>query len=333
MLHILWLILKIILILLGAALGLVLLAVLLILFCPVRYRVTLRKGKDDWKQSEGQGCVSWLFHAVTFRAVLENGEVQTVFRVFGIPVLELLKKRKKRKKKHRKTVTVKDSESVKKGKSVNSNREESTAQLQEKREKDIQNTALEQTKKAEIATLKKQTSEEIQGKNTEHIEKEDAVHDRKNPVARIRMRIQNIFIQIRDKLHNIRKKIKAVHHQISWWKAFLEHPKVKAAISLVWKHAKFLLKHILPVKVEGEVTFSTEDPSLSGVILAVLGMSIPFHKNCVDVIPLFNGENYLQGHIDMRGRAYGVVFVRAALIIYFNENIKYVIKRWKYKED
>ena len=50
MLHILWLILKFILILLGIVLGLLLLAILLILFCPVRYRASGTKEKDDWKR-------------------------------------------------------------------------------------------------------------------------------------------------------------------------------------------------------------------------------------------------------------------------------------------
>ena len=97
----------------------------------------------------------------------------------------------------------------------------------------------------------------------------------------------------------------------------------------MWNHAKFLLKHIIPTRIEGQVTFSFEDPALTGTALAVLGMTIPFHKNCVQINPRFEGENYLQGNIRAKGRIYGFVFVRAALSIYFNKNIKYIIKRWK----
>ena len=67
MLHILWLIIKFILILLGIGLGLILLAVLLILFCPVRYSACGTKEQDDWKQITGQVRVSWLFCAVSLR--------------------------------------------------------------------------------------------------------------------------------------------------------------------------------------------------------------------------------------------------------------------------
>ena len=107
MLHILWLIIKFILILLGIGLGLILLAVLLILFCPVRYSACGTKEQDDWKQITGQVRVSWLFHAVSLRATWKEGSLEKVFCLFGIPVSELLKKRRqkrhirqKRKKKH-----------------------------------------------------------------------------------------------------------------------------------------------------------------------------------------------------------------------------------------
>ena len=148
-------------------------------------------------------------------------------------------------------------------------------------------------------------------------------------IKRIYDRIRNIFKGIRTKLQNIRRTLKKVKNNLSWWKSFLEHPRVKAARTLVWKHAKFLLKHIFPTKIEGQVAFSFENPALTGTALAVLGMTIPFHKNCVQINPRFDGENYLQGNIRAKGRIYGFVFLRAALIIYFDKNIKYVIKRWK----
>ena len=97
MLHILWLILKFILILLGIVLGLLLLAILLILFCPVRYRASGTKEQDDWKKIRGEGQVSWLFHGVVLRAVWAEGNLQTSFRLFGIPVDKILNRRKKTK--------------------------------------------------------------------------------------------------------------------------------------------------------------------------------------------------------------------------------------------
>ena len=85
--------------------------------------------------------------------------------------------------------------------------------------------------------------------------------------------------------------------------------------------------------MEGDVTFGCDDPAITGTVLAVLGMTIPFHKNRIHVNPLFDGENQLTGNVFLKGRIYGIVLIKAAIEIYFNKNIKYVINRWKHKED
>ena len=93
MLHILWLILKFILIILGILLGLLLLAVLLVLFCPVRYKVSVVKTEGDWNQIEGEGVVSWLFHGVWLKTEWKDQQMEMSFNLFGTPVDKLLKKR------------------------------------------------------------------------------------------------------------------------------------------------------------------------------------------------------------------------------------------------
>ena len=42
-------------------------------------------------------------------------------------------------------------------------------------------------------------------------------------------------------------------------------------------------------------------------------------------------ESILEGNISMKGRIYGVFLIKTALKLYFNKNIKYVIRRWKHK--
>ena len=63
-------------------------------------------------------------------------------------------------------------------------------------------------------------------------------------IKRIYDRIRNIFQSIRTKLQNIRRTFGKIKKNVSWWKAFIEHPRVTAARKLVWKHGKFLLKHL-----------------------------------------------------------------------------------------
>lgn len=322
MLHILWLILKFILILLGIVLGLLLLAILLILFCPVRYRASGTKEQDDWKKIRGEGQVSWLFHGVVLRAVWTEGNLQTSFRLFGIPVDKILNRRRKNKEHS--------------SDSVESTEEQREIIESEKIPESPVNAGSEEISEKPVnAESEKMISSPVDSQLQDAPEKpqQETDSDKKekkiSPVRKLLSGIQSKRKRIWDRIHHIRATLGRVGTQITWWRDFLEHPKVQAGISLVWTHAKFLIRHVLPTKMDGEITFSTEDPSITGAILAVLGMTIPFHKNCVEVRPLFNGENYCQGNVRIKGRIYGIVFVRAAISIYFNKNIKYIIRRWK----
>ena len=109
---------------------------------------------------------------------------------------------------------------------------------------------------------------------------------------------------------------------------------MKEAFGLIKEQCTGLLKHIFPTKISGNVAFGCEDPAVTGMILAVLGMSIPLHKNCIQVSPAFeNEESFLEGEINMKGRIYGFVLLRTGIRIYFNKNIKHIINQWKHKED
>lgn len=331
MLHILWLILKFILILLGIVLGLILLAVLLLLFCPMRYRASVSKRESGWKEIQGGGSISWLFHGIVLKAEWKDGNLQTAFYLFGIPITKLLKKRKgktaanagKTETKAEKTETIgKITETADNHNKKNTERNNIKTTDDQK---DTEQERYEVKKKIADAEITTEAAMRQQQKNSEQTDGNEKIPVLKKVIASV----QNKLRGIQRKLKGIRHTLQKIRNHVNWWKTFLEHPRVKAAVSLVWKHAKFLLKHIFPTRTEGKITFSSEDPAVSGMVLAVLGMTIPFHKNCIEILPLFNGENYLRGNISVRGRIYGFVFVRAAVVIYFDKNIKYVIKRWK----
>ena len=90
MLHILWILIKFILIILGILLGLALLAVLLLLFCPVRYQARAVKETGSFKETELEARITWLFHAVGARFCFHNGEGKLVILLFGVS-LETIK--------------------------------------------------------------------------------------------------------------------------------------------------------------------------------------------------------------------------------------------------
>lgn len=96
MLHILWLIIKFILIALGIVCALLLSVLLLILFCPVRYFIQGSKPEEDgMSELKGQVRVSWLFRGITFRFFYENKKAGTDFRILGISPDKFRRRKKK----------------------------------------------------------------------------------------------------------------------------------------------------------------------------------------------------------------------------------------------
>ena len=101
MLHILWLIIKWILILLGILIGLIFLILLLLLFCPIRYRGNLKKDRtDSLREIHATGEVSWLLHIISAQVFWEQGVLKTKICFLGIP-LEKFKNLFRKKKKPR----------------------------------------------------------------------------------------------------------------------------------------------------------------------------------------------------------------------------------------
>ena len=85
MLHILWLIIKWILILLGILIGLIFLILLLLLFCPIRYRGKIKKYRtDSLREIHATGEVSWLLHIISAQVFWEQGVLKTKLCFLGI---------------------------------------------------------------------------------------------------------------------------------------------------------------------------------------------------------------------------------------------------------
>ena len=375
MLHILWILIKFILIVLGILLGLALLAVLLLLFCPLRYRAQAVKETDSFRETEVEARVTWLFQAICARVSFHNGEGKLVITLFGVSIetikgwLGKLKgnsrKRagsrysesgqKKKKKavqtketpqKNRKTKPAVEDSADEEQKPEGAENEEIPEQIPEKSieiEKKVSQSEMASAEDSQAGDAK---AEAVQQSVPEQ-EKDTEANPKPGLFARIREilskiiwlpgniwnKIISIMRGIIEKIRTIKKTFSSMTGKLNWWNAFLTNERTKAALSLVWKDAKGLIHHVLPTKVEGAVTFGCEDPSITGAALAILGMTFPFHKNRIQVTPLFEGENQLTGNVSLKGRIYGIMFIKAAIEIYFNKNIKYVINRWKHKED
>lgn len=331
MLHILWILIKFILIILGILLGLALLAVLLLLFCPVRYQARAVKETGSFKETELEARITWLFHVIGVRFCFHNGEGKLVILFFGVSLETIKGWLKKLKGGRRKN-------------SVSQTSRSKASQPEAHAAENFQDHA----PKTEAVLLENNTAEPQTGKPSAEKQEENIKFASKSGLitriweilskiirfpGNLWNKVISIIKGIIEKIKNIKKTISGITDKLGWWKEFLANEQTKAAISLIWKDVKGLLHHVLPTKLEGDVTFGCDDPAITGTVLAVLGMTFPFHKNRIHVNPLFDGENQLTGNVFLKGSIYGIVLIKAAIEIYFNKNIKYVINRWKHKED
>ena len=331
MLHILWILIKFILIILGILLGLALLAVLLLLFCPVRYQARAVKETGSFKETELEARITWLFHVIGVRFCFHNGEGKLVVLFFGVSLETIKGWLKKLKGGRRKN-------------SVSQTSRSKASQPEAHAAENFQDHA----PKTEAVLLENNTAEPQTGKPSAEKQEENIKSASKSGLitriweilskiirfpGNLWNKVISIIKGIIEKIKNIKKTISGITDKLGWWKEFLTNERTKAAISLIWKDVKGLLHHVLPTKLEGDVTFGCDDPAITGTVLAVLGMTFPFHKNRIHVNSFFDGENQLTGNVFLKGRIYGIVLIKAAIEIYFNKNIKYVINRWKHKED
>ena len=335
MLHILWMIFKVILILLGILLGVLLAMILLVLFCPVRYQAEAEGSLQEWKKVRGTVRVSWLFRGVSVKAVFSGGKLNPEIRLLGISLNRFLKKRTAPEPSEK----AENPKAAEKEKPRKIPEPEKTPELPEPEKlPELPEPDRPEEQPAEQKEKTKHTKEKPVEPEEKMAEPEETQVDPKEKTGFFR-KIRNKFSGLMEKLKNIQKtieelreKIRGVREKLEQGKAFLTEPRVKEAMSYVWKKLKTLIRHVFPRKLEGRITFGWDDPSVTGMVLAAMGITMPFHRNCVELNPLFDGEKVLEGTIKLRGRIYAFMLLKTFLQVYFHKNIRYVIHRWKHRK-
>ena len=345
MLHILWLIIKWILILLGILIGLIFLILLLLLFCPIRYREFKKDRMDSLREIHATGEVSWLLHIISAQVFWEQGVLKTKICFLGIPLEKF--KNLFRKKKEPRALSNSGNQNAKKQTEASRSHEKTSKSEQQNDAAELQMSEPQEDTVEDINEISEKVIMEQILISEEISEDEKKLRTKiadliLNIVGRIKTAVGNLIRIVQNflgipkrilkKMQSLALTIRNFCDKINWWKEFLDHPRTREALSFLWKNAKKLIYHVLPTRITGKITFGNEDPAVTGMVLAVLGMTIPFHKNKIEAAPLFDDENVLEGEIMLKGRIYGIVVLTTAAKLYFNKNIKYVIHRWRHKE-
>lgn len=340
MLHVIFIILKIIGIVLGLLLALFLLLVGIILLVPVRYHVYA--SKFDTIQAKAR--VSWLFRIVSLRFKYYSDEETYSYclRIFGYPFIDSNRQPKEKKvKKIKKEKVKKIKPNKRKDKETNVKREtsiksdENDVRIERKEETtdniDIVYEDIQKDNKDIIKPLQNEHTNMV--RNIESIEEEK--EEKESFFFRIRrsigsmfQRINDIFRKIRDGLRSIRNIFTNIKAKIHLIKEFLEVEDNRRGIGQVYAGLKKTLKHILPYKVKGFVRIGLEDPCNTGYLLGVLSMAYPIYAGKIQIIPDFQ-EEVLEGKVDARGRVRALTLLIIGIKLILDNNFKTLLKNVK----
>lgn len=311
MLSVILTILKIIGIILLVILGLVLTALLIVLFVPVRYKAEgIFARTDEGFKEEMQVRVTWLMHILSVTFNLKDMEPELAIRVFGRKLSAGGDKAVPKKHKPVKS----EYESKKRMKTPRDSQEEKEACGQEKmyiydchKEDKPQNTSdsKEGVKNDNIGAESKKAVKNVSLGNKDIDKKE-------------KKSIKEKLIGLLNRINAICEKIKNISAIKDSFIEYLRQEEAKLAIRGLKDILLKVLKHILPQKLHAKLKFGFEDPATTGKILGVASVLYGVYGDNLELEPDFDNV-ILEGEYKLKGRIRTFTLLIAALKIYFNK--------------
>lgn len=333
MVSILLTVLKIIGIIILVILGLILFLLLLILFVPVRYY-----GNGSYQEDffAAKLRASWLLHLISVRGELQKEQALHIYmKIFGITVYDNLKA-DDTKTRHKKSKSTK-------------NKTESTGEIQAaSAEEPYSEGVTDEEVPSEHNVLEEngiEYSTPIEKKQNEHlaehtridtVEGNDGSNRKKIRIVQkikiILIKFVNFFKNIKFTFNKVCDTMVRIKNNIEYYLKVLQLDSTKRAFAACQKQLKYVLKKILPRKYRINLHLGFDDPAVMGEILAVWGMFYPFHLGNIDIQPEFEqavvkGDFSFQGHVSVNA------FVQVACILFFDKDIRRLIRHLKHNEN
>ena len=312
MLHIIFIILKVIGVLLLVILGLLALAVLCMLFVPVCYRL---EGIKNPEEVSGSVRISWLGGLLMAKAVISRDGTFFVIRIFGITLDRLKETGSKIKRLFRR-------------RSLKMDPGKPPVEIPS-----LRTGPPDAAPKARIPEAGGRI-ERNPGQTGDFHTDQKLKQAGPGVFRKLRLvwqRVRGVPAAIRSMFRKFKLTITGIYAKIKKWKSFLTDETTKETIRFLWDTSKSLLKHLIPRKAKGHVTFGFDDPALTGKALGVCGLIVPLYQTKLQVIPVFDQE-ILEGRIVLSGHMLGVVLLRLGWRVYRCKSVKKTIRRFQHKE-
>ena len=340
MVHIILLILKILGLLILVVLGLILLLLLLVLLVPVRYRA---EGSYDEKV-KGKVRVSWLLHLISVTLSYEKDFIMTV-RLFGFRIL------KPKKMDHElreageimvQTMEIKPEEAV----------EDIKEEIQKKPEKGNRSRALFRKGKKSQSRVwsyeedgiqshtQSRKEEDIQSQDRSY--KEEGIHNQSQPSkeekppekdekvswsSKLKEKIRKQLLKLKFFFHRICDTLKAVKDKKETLQAWVSNKENQKTVKLLLRQLKKLIRHILPRRGKGNVTFGFDDPYVTGQVLTYASVVYPFCHKHLNLYPVFDQAVFkADGNFRGRIRIGTILAIGGRMLL--DKNFRVQLKKW-----
>ncbi len=167
---------------------------------------------------------------------------------------------------------------------------------------------------------------------------------RKKPRFRFFQKLKHFFGMIKTKWETLKEtprrlcrkfrqmqaKFRTLRQKVRWGRMELKRKENREAAAAVFRELKYLLKHVSPRKVKGEIAFGTDDPALTGQILGAISVLPFFYRYRISVMPDFAAEQYyLEGELMIKGHARMIHVLVSGFRLLKNRNIRSLIRRYR----
>lgn len=326
MIHILFMILKVLGILILVLLVLVLLIVCTVLFLPFCYRAQVLKEEEGFACVKASGRVSWLFGAVALTASYEEQKPEAQILLFGAS-LETWKRRLKK---------------IRRGEASVPRTEENETENALEAEKTAEQKAPDQKEKQQKVTAQKEQPEQEQEPDAPKKSILERFFGRIEYLPEKLLNLASRLLQTAFRLlelpfrllEKLEQKIQAGRRLKRKWesvKKFFRSKMFREALLHAKKEVLYFLKKAAPKKVTGTVRFGFDDPALTGETLGILGMIYGKLPKDLSIQPDFEQE-ILQGDVRMKGSFQAVTAAGIALRLFRDQNLRKTIRHFKHKE-
>lgn len=311
MLGIILIILKVIGIVLLFLLALLFILIGIFLFLPVNYRL---KASKDAGKARGNLYVNWLFHL--FRVCVEYEQGSEMKYSIKVLFFQIFPKTERKEK-----ITKKNKKSSKSQKIKETEKKDKTEESRNNNHKAYQTSE---------NTAKVLQREDIPEENFQ--KKMDA--PKKVPVTE-KKKNKSLVDFVKEKIRKLKftfgkicDKIKEICSGYEKCKEFITSEEMKGSLKFLNEQRKYLVRHLKPSKADIYLHFGTDDPALTGEILALLSVIYPFYGYKLEVVPEFE-QVCLDGNIFIKGKIQCYVVLVTVWRAYKNKHIRKMIEKIK----